>query len=143
MGIVSLLGAVDSFLNVPRLRVPTKVNNLKDIDAELSRLRAKTGILLRHKQRTLKQMTGMNFHNDSDIEAHLNRTFNKVDEPESDVFEPAEVPYVIKRTKNPFVEPSESLNSENFQVMKNIDFKFKDVGGHDRQVLGRDRQRPD
>jgi ATP-dependent metalloprotease FtsH len=132
MGIVSLLGAVDSFLNVPRLRVPTKVNNLKDIDAELSRLRAKTGILLRHKQRTLKQMTGMNFHNDSDIEAHLNRTFNKVDEPESDVFEPAEVPYVIKRTKNPFVEPSESLNSENFQVMKNIDFKFKDVGGHDK-----------
>ena len=132
IGIVSLLGAVDSFLNVPRLRVPTKVNNLKDIDAELSRLRAKTGILLRHKQRTLKQMTGMNFHNDSDIEAHLNRTFNKVDEPESDVFEPAEVPYVIKRTKNPFVEPSESLNSENFQVMKNIDFKFKDVGGHDK-----------
>jgi hypothetical protein len=54
--------------------------NLKKIDDELSKLREKTGVLLRQKQRVLKQMTGMNFHNDSDIEAHLNRTFSKPDE---------------------------------------------------------------
>ena len=55
----------------------TRLYNLKKVDDELNRLRAKTGMLLRHKQQLLKKMTGMNFHNDSDIEAHLNRTFNK------------------------------------------------------------------
>ena len=112
-----------SFINTsPVLRVPTKVHSLKDIDEELSRLRSKTSFLLRHKQQMLKKMTGMNFHNESDIEAHLNRTFSKIaDDPEPPVF--------VKRTKNPFLHNSEptdesNLKSENFQVIKNIDFKL-------------------
>jgi cell division protease FtsH len=135
---LSLLSTAHSFINAPpKFFVPTKLHNLKKIDDELSRLRAKTGVLLRYKQQMLKKMTGMNFHNESDIEAHLNRTFSKTTDEASEVDEPEErVPYVIiKRSKNPFLDddPDESkLKSENFQVMKNIDFKFKDVGGHDK-----------
>lgn len=124
--------------------------NLKKIDDELSRLRAKTGMLLRQKQQMLKKMTGMNFHNDSDIEAHLNRTFSKpIDENEPDEeeevrviimngFNPMKQPRQGQRQKNPFLpdfdEESEKSDtkSENFEVIKNNDFKFKDVGGHDK-----------
>ena len=91
-------------------------------------------------------MTGMNFHNDSDIEAHLNRTFSKPNEDEDEV--PEEVRFIImngfntdqpgkkqrKRQKNPFLpdEEESDTKSENFEVIKNNDFKFKDVGGHDK-----------
>lgn len=84
----------------------------------------------------LKKITGMSFHNDSDIEAHLNRTFSKlVDEPEADESEESSPPVYVKRAKNPFLDENSvesTLKSENFQVVKNIDFKFKDVGGHDK-----------
>ena len=130
----------------------TRVYNLKKIDDELSKLRAKTGMLLRKKQQVLKHMTGMNFHNDSDIEAHLNRTFNKPfnDDDESPIQPEEQVRVIIMngfnsrqgkgRQKNPFLPEddsdseldSDSLKSENFEVIKNIDFKFKDVGGHDK-----------
>ena len=50
--------------------------NLKDIDFELARLRMRTGMLLRQKQEVLKEMTGMNFHNESDIDSHLRQTFD-------------------------------------------------------------------
>lgn len=125
----------------------TRLYNLKKIDDELGRLRAKTGMLLRKKQQVLKDMTGMNFHNDSDIEAHLNRTFSKPvnhdDQEEHDDEEEDEQVRVIimngfnqrSGNKNPFLDddPEESdLKSENFEVIKNIDFKFKDVGGHDK-----------
>ena len=42
--------------------------NLKDIDFELARLRMRTGMLLRQKQEVLKDMTGLNFHNESDVQ---------------------------------------------------------------------------
>ena len=48
--------------------------NLKDIDFELARLRMRTGMLLRQKQDVLKEMTGMNFHNESDIDYGDNDT---------------------------------------------------------------------
>ena len=141
----SIKSSVNSFLLIHKHRPPSCLYNLKKIDDELSRLRAKTGILLRKKQQMLKQMTGMNFHNDSDIEAHLNRTFSKAsndddeDEPRSE-----EVRFIImngfdekpKRNKNPFLpdddDDESDTKSENFEVIKNIDFKFKDVGGHDK-----------
>lgn len=130
---IASLFLAQSFINVaPKLRAPSKVNNLKDIDEELSRLRLKTGFLLRCKQQMLKKMTGMSFHNETDIEAHLNRTFSKsTDELESEETPP---PFFIKRAKNPFLDNSDesNLKSENFEVIKNIDFKFKDVGGHDK-----------
>ena len=129
----------------------TRIYNLKKIDDELGRLRAKTGMLLRKKQQVLKHMTGMNFHNDSDIEAHLNRTFSKPvnDDDEEPPSQPEEqVRFIImngfnpregkgkQRNPNPFLDDDESeesdLKSENFEVIKNIDFKFKDVGGHDK-----------
>ena len=110
----------------------------------MGRLRAKTGMLLRQKQQILKKMTGMNFHNDSDIEAHLNRTFSKPSNEESEEpDEPEEQVRVIimngftdqpakrQRQKNPFLpddEDESETKSENFEVIKNIDFKFKDVG---------------
>ena len=123
--------------------------NLKKIDDELSRLRTKTGMLLRQKQQLLKKMTGMNFHNDSDIEAHLNRTFSKPTDEDEDLEEGEEEVRVIimngfnpiKRQKNPFLPDSDfdsesesesDTKSENFEVIKNNDFKFKDVGGHDK-----------
>jgi ATP-dependent Zn protease len=80
--------------------------NLKDIDFELARLRMRTGMLLRQKQEALKEITGMNFHNESDIDYHLRETFDteKNDKP---------------------------AKSENFEVVKQKDFTFKNVGGHD------------
>jgi len=145
-----LMTNVSSFFHIGLNRnVHTKMYNLKKIDDELSRLREKTGVLLRQKQRVLKQMTGMNFHNDSDIEAHLNRTFSKPDEdqgqdediqipevPEVEI--PEEVRFIIMNGFNqkkggqsdPFDD--DDAKSENFQVIKNNDFKFKDVGGHDK-----------
>ena len=145
---LSIITTVYSFIhNKNPYKCSTRLYNLKKIDDELSRLRAKTGTLLRQKQEVLKKMTGMNFHNDSDIEAHLNRTFRKPfdeDEQEEDEEEDEEeekVRVIIMNgfnprpgNKNPFLEDSheESDKSENFEVIKNIDFKFKDVGGHDK-----------
>jgi len=128
----------------PKLRA-TPLYNLKKIDDELNRLRSKTGALLRQKQQILKEKTGMNFHNDSDIESHLNKTFSKPFDEDQDEYEDEEenVRVIIMNgfnprsgNKNPFLDDSEDeendLKSENFEVIKNIDFKFKDVGGHDK-----------
>ena len=141
----------NSFILTHNYRPNTKLYNLKKVDDELNRLRAKTGMLLRHKQQLLKKMTGMDFHNESDIEAHLNRTFSKptndeeteVEEIEVEQPRAEEVRVIImngfdqpKRNKNPFLpdddESESDTKSENFEVIKNIDFKFKDVGGHDK-----------
>ena len=153
--LVTTLMNVCSFIRNPvNVRFHTKIYNLKKIDDELSKLREKTGVLLRQKQRVLKQMTGMNFHNDSDIEAHLNRTFSKPHEdhgqdediqiPEvPEVQIPEEVRFIIMngfnqkkgsgQNRNPFDDDNDDdSKSENFQVIKNNDFKFKDVGGHDK-----------
>ena len=78
--------------------------NLKDIDFELARLRMRTGMLLRQKQEVLKDMTGLNFHNESDIDLHLKQTFDP---------------------------PEKKAKSEHFEVVKQKDFTFKQVGGHD------------
>ena len=75
--------------------------NLKDIDFELARLRMRTGMLLRQKQEALKEITGMNFHNESDIDYHLRQTFDP---------------------------PEKNAKSEHFEVMKQKDFTFKNVG---------------
>jgi cell division protease FtsH len=135
----------------PKLR-GAPLYNLKKIDDELGRLRTKTGALLRQKQQILKEKTGMNFHNDSDIEAHLNRTFSKPFDEDQDEYEEEEeekeekenVRVIIMNgfnprsgNKNPFLDmdsedETSDLKSENFEVIKNIDFKFKDVGGHDK-----------
>ena len=149
-----LFYSADSFISKyqTRLRI-TPLYNLKKIDDELNRLRSKTGALLRQKQQLLKEKTGMNFHNDSDIEAHLNRTFSKpFDEDEEDQEdqedqdednEKENVRVIIMNgfnprtgNKNPFLDDMDSeesdQKSENFEVIKNNDFKFKDVGGHDK-----------
>jgi len=139
---------INSFMSKYSRIIDTRVYNLKKVDDELNRLRAKTGMLLKHKQQLLKKMTGMNFHNDSDIEAHLNRTFNKPnnndDSDDDDIDKPEEqVRFIImngfqekpKRSKNPFLpdmDEDDPKKSENFQVIKNNDFKFKDVGGHEK-----------
>jgi cell division protease FtsH len=81
--------------------------NLRQIDEELSKLKLKTGLLLKQKQKVLKQMTGMDFHNDSDINVYLNQTFSK------------------------FPEEEREIKSENFNIIKQTDFTFKDVGGMD------------
>ena len=141
--LITLMTNVSSFIRNPygvNVRVPTKIYNLKKIDDELNKLRQKTGILLRQKQRVLKQLTGMNFHNDSDIESHLNRTFSKIDEDhgqDEDIQIPEEVRFIImngfneKKGQDKRNQDDDS-KSENFQVIKNNDFKFKDVGGHDK-----------
>ena len=146
MRFLILLATCNSFMIPQYHKHNSRLYNLKKIDDELGRLRAKTGMLLRQKQQLLKKMTGMNFHNDSDIEAHLNRTFSKPNEDEDEV--PEEVRFIImngfntdqpgkkqrKRQKNPFLpeEEESDTKSENFEVIKNNDFKFKDVGGHDK-----------
>lgn len=149
MRFLILLATCNSFMIRPFMpqyhKHTSRLYNLKKIDDELGRLRAKTGMLLRQKQQLLKKMTGMNFHNDSDIEAHLNRTFSKPTDDEEP--EPEEVRFIImngfntdqpgkrQRQKNPFLpdeEEESDTKSENFEVIKNNDFKFKDVGGHDK-----------
>ena len=102
------------------IKSPTNIYSLKKIDDELSRLRSKTGSLLREKQRILKETTGMNFHNDSDIEAHLNRTFSKPfdeedDDEQDDAQEDEQVRVIIMngfnqrsgKNKNPFLQDEE------------------------------------
>lgn len=134
---------ISSFVNsfyTYRPRFSFNLCSLKKIDDELSKLRAKTNILLKHKQRMLKQLTGMNFHNDSDIEAHLNRTFSKPDEDEDENKEEKQIRFIIMNGFNPMRknenqnenQNDENAKSENFQVIKNNDFTFKDVGGHDK-----------
>jgi cell division protease FtsH len=85
------------------------MNNLKQVDQELARIRMRTSMLLKEKQKILKQMTGMDFHNDSDIDAHLNRTFSQ----------PEEFQY------------TETKKSEHFEIVRQHDFTFKDIGGMD------------
>jgi len=138
---------VKSFMLFKNQKSLTKMYNLKKIDDELAKLRAKTGMLLRQKQQVLKKKTGMNFHNESDIEAHLNKTFSKPPQEEEDDDDdfnaPKEKVVIImngfnpmRQGQKPFLPDSDSddseLKSENFEVIKNNDFKFKDVGGHEK-----------
>ena len=144
---LSLLSLSYAFLTKPFVQLRLyPLYNLKKIDDELSRLRTKTGMLLREKQKILKEKTGMIFHNDSDIESHLNRTFSKLFDEEQDEYEDEndeQVRVIIMNgfnqrsgNKTPFLHDSEDeendSKSENFEVIKNKDFKFKDVGGHEK-----------
>jgi len=119
----------------PKLR-GAPLYNLKKIDDELGRLRTKTGALLRQKQQILKEKTGMNFHNDSDIEAHLNRTFSKPFDEDQDEYEEDEEDEINEKenvrviimngfnprtgNKNPFLDmdsdDASDSKSENFEV---------------------------
>jgi cell division protease FtsH len=106
-------------------------NNLRDIDQELARMRMKTGMLLKKKQQILKQRTGLDFHNDTDIEKHLNRTFDNMN-VELD-YEDG-IGFILYRNENGKGRNKDSdveSKSENFEVIKQNKFTFKDVGGND------------
>lgn len=100
-----LLFFMPSFL----FKSQTVMYNLKRVDEELGKLRIRTSMLLKEKQRILKQMTGMDFHNDTDIEEHLQRTFSKPEE----------------------IDHEKVKKSENFEILRQNEFTFKDIGGLD------------
>ena len=104
-------------------------NNLRDIDQELARMRMKTGMLLKKKQQILKQRTGLQFHNDTDIEKHLNRTFTNA----NDLNYEDSISFIIYPGNN--FNSNSGLNteskSEHFEVIKQNKFTFKDIGGND------------
>jgi len=152
--------------------------NLKRIDDEINKIKLRTNILLKYKQRLLKDITGIDFHNDTVIDSYMNNTFlNDVQKQEDDQdendqnhdnYEPDnEYGYENKyndydlesipiKSNNPNIkfifynppsrsnknenqnkknqnqnEKNKNAKSENFEVIKNNDFKFKDIGGYD------------
>ena len=147
--------------------------NLKRIDEEINKIKLKANILLKHKQRILKDITGIDFHNDTVIESYMNNTFLKDAQKQEDEqvenneyendneygYENKYNDYDIDlesipiKSNNPNIKfifynpPSNKKNqknqnekeknvnknkkSENFEVIKNNDFKFKDIGGYD------------
>jgi cell division protease FtsH len=98
-------------------------NNLRDIDQELARMRMKTGMLLKKKQQILKQRTGLDFHNDTHIENHLNKTFSDMN---LNIDYEDGIGFVIYGRSE-----SKQAKSEHFEVIKQDKFTFKDVGGND------------
>jgi cell division protease FtsH len=98
-------------------------NNLRDIDQELAKMRMKTGMLLKKKQQILKQRTGLDFHNDTHIENHLNKTFSEMN---LNIDYEDGIGFVIYGRSE-----SKQAKSEHFEVIKQDKFTFKDVGGND------------
>jgi SpoVK/Ycf46/Vps4 family AAA+-type ATPase len=131
---------VTSFhLRLPH-RLPIKLHNdkLRQIDHELNTEKLKIKNLLNEKNKILKNMTGLNLHNETYIQDYLDN-INDEDIYDEDDFNneydyefkprPNKINYNIIINTNQNKE--KDVKSENFELIQNSTYNFNDVGGYD------------
>ena len=131
--------AVTSFhLRLPH-RLPLRLHNdkLRQIDNELNTEKLKIKNLLYEKNKILKNMTGLNLHNETYIQDYLDHINheNIYDDYDEDgfnneydyEFKPRPINIIINTNQN----KDNDVKSENFELIQNSTYNFKDVGGYD------------
>ena len=137
-----------------------KKKDLKNIDHQINLYKERMIKLLKNKNELLKNISGLNLHSDNDINSYLNNMINNKkfddeydddDDFDNDDFEDddEEIDYnnnpINKKYNKPnfriiitpnslsneFKKEDSNLKSENFEIVKNSSFSFKDVGGYD------------
>jgi cell division protease FtsH len=108
---------------------------LSDVDSKINVHKIKMRELLIEKNRILKNITGLNFHNETQIDNYLNNGFNKINnneenEENEDDEEDRYNMYFIKK-KQDKKENINSMKSENFEIIYNSDYNFSNVGGYE------------
>ena len=119
-------------------------NKLKKIDYELNIEKLKIKKLLIEKNKILKNITGLNLHNETYINNYLENINNKNinnyydDDDEFDIndfndekFDELYTNTNIKEEKEEKEEKRENIKSENFELIKNSEFNFNNIGGYD------------
>ena len=132
--------AVTSFNLRVSHRLPLRLNNdkLRQIDSELNIEKLKIKNLLNEKNKILKNMTGLNLHNETYIQDYLDN-INEENIYDEDDFNneydyefkprPNKINYniIINTNQN----KDKDVKSENFELVLNSTYNFNDVGGYD------------
>ena len=143
------LCVVCSFTTKPRFI--NKINHyngnnddkLRRIDEALSNEKNKMKQLLTEKNKIMKNITGLNLHNETFIDNYLENVFNEniYDDFDEDGFN-NEYDYefkprsnkinIIINTGQPNQDPNKGdIQSENFQLIQNSSYNFKNIGGYE------------
>lgn len=132
--------------------------DLKNIDNKINSYKNKMKKLLQDKNLLFKNITGLKIHSENNIDNYLDKLVKKIneddDEDDDDTFndnsnnddnddDNDEIDYndknkprlqiIIQTQRNPLNNNGEESNvkSENFEVLKNTSYSFKDVGGYE------------
>jgi len=140
-------------------RLNYKKKDLKNIDHKINLYKDRMMKLLKNKNELLKNISGLNLHSDKDINNYLNNMVNNKNfqddndndedpdfEEDVDDIDDEEIDYnnPINRQQPRFriiITPNgpqselkkddSNFKSENFEIVKNSSFSFKDVGGYE------------
>ena len=119
-------------------RLPLRLHNdkLRHIDSELNTEKQKIKKLLNEKNKILKNMTGLNLHNETYINNYLENMGDDDDYEDDDEYEynpQPKINYNIIINTNPNKENTENKDakSENFELIQNSDYNFNNIGGYD------------
>ena len=122
---------------------------LKEIDNKINSYKNRMRKLLKDRNSLFKNITGLKLHNDNDINKYLeniiNKDYDKDDdesEDEDEYDDDEDINYDnINQNINQFKyrifiqnkteDKKEEIKSENFEIVKNTLYTFKDVGGYD------------
>jgi len=127
---------------LPHRFLHVKNDRLLDIDNELNKEKQKIKQLLIKKNNLLKNMTGLTLHNESYIQHYLE---NMEDDPYEDPYDedgfnneydyefkprPHKINIIINQGPNQGPNQDQDTKSENFEILKNSDYTFKNIGGY-------------
>jgi hypothetical protein len=121
-------------------------DKLRKIDQALNNEKLKLKQLLTEKNKIMQNITGLNLHNETFIDDYLESVVNEniYDSFEEDGFNneydyefkprPNKINIIINTNPNPNSKKpkeSDSIQSENFQLIQNSTYTFNNIGGYD------------
>ena len=127
----------------PQRLIHVKNDRLLDIDNELNKEKQKIKQLLIKKNNLLKNMTGLTLHNESYIDHYLENMDDHEDPYDEDEFNneydyefkprPHKINIIINQGPNqgPNQNQNQDTKSENFEIIQNSDYTFKNLGGYE------------
>jgi cell division protease FtsH len=121
---------------IPNRLIRFNNDKLRNIDNKLNTEKQKIKKLLIQKNNILKNMTGLNLHNEKYIKNYLENmeNDNDDDDDDDDEYEPKQKPnkinynIIINTNQN---QNKDNVKSENFELVKNSTYNFNDIGGYE------------
>ena len=115
-----------------------KNDKLLEVDKELNHEKQKIKKLLIKKNNILKNQTGLNLHNDTYIDNYLENIENYDDDEDEFNNEydyefkprPHKINIIINQVPNQGPNENKDSRSENFEIIQNSDYTFKNIGGY-------------
>jgi cell division protease FtsH len=152
--LINFIVQVNTFTNIILHKRYSQLNykkkDLKNIDNKINVYKKRMKELLQNRNNLFKNITGLKLHNDNDINKYLNNMINNNNFNEEDDYnnddddddydlynDDEEIDYNITQPKYKIIitsneQPNKDSNSksENFEIVKNTQYSFKDVGGY-------------